>query len=287
MLALACPICRKPLHTDSLTCEHDHAFHQQDGVLSLLTPQFAAQLDAFAKFFQADRIAQHYPTLPPSAYTQLPFGDSVRNDPEWRARQIDLSLILKLLPAGKASRVLDVGAWNGWLSHQLAQRGHDVTAISYFADAQDGLGARQFYPNATWRAVQMDECELELIRDEFDLVVLNRCVQFSPSPCAQVRQAQARVAKSGQLVMTGLAFYNDARAHMARIHQRQHAFKAQHGIDLFLRPTRGYLDDHDRQQFAALGLQLRTHFAYWLGNIKAWLMPSRASLCYATWSNAA
>lgn len=252
-------------------------------MLRLLTPPFAAQLDAFTQAFQADRIAQQYSGLPQAAYAQLPFGNAVRNDPEWRARQADLRLILKRLPTGKTLRVLDIGAWNGWLSHQLAIRGHDVTAVSYFADAQDGLGARQFYPNPKWQAIQMDECDLDVLRDEFDVVILNRCVQFSPDVIKQVQAAQARVAAGGLLIATGLNFYKDSSQHTARIQARAVAFRQRHGIDLFLRPTRGYLDWDDLTRLRALKLDLQPVRSLWRAWLKSLVLPASPRPCFGLW----
>jgi SAM-dependent methyltransferase len=281
MLAFACPICRSSLHPHSLTCKHGHAFAQRDGILSLLTPQFAAHLAAFTKAFQADRAAQQYPALPPAAYAQLPFGDAVRHDPEWRARQTDLRLILNLLPKNKTARVLDVGAWNGWLSHQLATRGHNVTAVAYFADAQDGLGARKFYPNPQWQAVQMDECDLDLMCDTFDVVILNHCVQFAPDPHQQVLAAQARVAPGGLLVVTGLSIFKDPSQHIARTQAAK--FQQQHKLSLFLRPTRGYLDSTDRTQFQSAGLAIKPYWAQWRALLRSVIQPTAPRPCYGRW----
>lgn len=283
MPALACSICREPVDSATLTCAHGHRFERNDGILSLLTPQFAAQLNAFATAFQADRAAHHYPTLPPTAYAHLPFGAAVRNDPEWRARQTDLRLILGLLPQNKTMRVLDVGAWNGWLSQQLAVRGHLVTAMSYFADEQDGLGARKFYPNPLWQAVQMDECDLDVIRDEFDAVILNRCVQFAPDPLQQVQAAQARVAKGGLLVVTGMSIFKDPSRHMAQTQQRASAFQQRHGLSLFLRPTRGHLDSNDQARLQSAGLVIRPYWAMWRAWAKSWVQPTVPQPCYGVW----
>jgi 2-polyprenyl-3-methyl-5-hydroxy-6-metoxy-1,4-benzoquinol methylase len=282
-MLLACPICRSTIHPNSFTCERGHSFEQRDGVLSLLTPQFAAQLNAFAQAFAADRITQHYPALPHSAYAHLPFGDAVRNDPEWRSRQADLRAILTLLPKDKPLRILDVGAWNGWLSHQLAKHGHVVTAVSYFADAQDGLGARTFYPNPQWRAIQMDECELDLIQEQFDVVVLNRCVHFSPDTARQVQAAQARVAQGGLLFVTGLNIFKDPSQCIARIQQRMNAFEQRHGISLFLRPTRGYLDWGDVAHFQKMGLHVKPIWSLWGALLKSIVWPTSPRPCYGVW----
>jgi len=284
-----CPNCRAPIEDDEqqieLTCANGHVIRRRGGVLTLLAKDFEEYLDQFSVAFRAYRADRKDPSLPTSAYAELPFGTAVQGNAEWRAQQTDLQLILARLPAQPSLRILDVGAWNGWLSHQLAQRGHHVTAVAYFDDERDGLGARQHYPNPTWQAIQMDEVDLDILCQSFDMVVLNRCVQFSPDPLAQVKKAQRRVSPGGQLIITGLGFYRDPsaqRSHLAALQQR---FQQNHGLPLFLRPARGYLDSHDLRQLEALGLLIKPYANPVIAIAKSILRPTTPRACFAIWRN--
>ena len=203
---------------------------------------------------------------------------------EWRVRRYDWQVIGRMLPdrSARSIRVLDIGAWNGWLSHQLAQRGHDVTAVDYFVDEYDGLGARRFY-SSTWRAIQLDLDDLTVLDEPFDVMILNRCTQFFADPAALLRTTRARLAPEGQLIITGLQFFRDPRPKARAVTQAQQTYRARTGFDLFLKPTKGYLDFEDRRRFQADGVQLRAYPQLWPANLKARFRPARPRHEYGVW----
>jgi SAM-dependent methyltransferase len=149
--------------------------------------------------------------------------------------------------------LLDVGAYNGWLSHRLALDGHRVTAVEYFDDELDGIGAHRFYPTR-WRAIQLDLRDLSVLDERFDLVVVNRCVQFFPDPPAMAAHAFHRVADGGTMVLTGLEFFADPEV---RIHNLRRLVDrwSEHGLEPVI-PIKGYLDHGDRTRFRADGIEL-------------------------------
>jgi SAM-dependent methyltransferase len=173
-------------------------------------------------------------------------------------------------------RVLDIGAWNGWLSHRLALIGHDVTAVDYFADPHDGLGARRFY-RTTWQAIQMDLTDLSPLPPAFDRIVLNRCVAFQGDATAYVAQAQAKLAPGGSLLLTGLAFYRDPSRKARAVADTTRDYRERHGVEMFLNPTKGYLDGQDRERLVAAGVRLTPYPQLFLANLKARMRPYHPS----------
>ena len=273
-----CPNCHEPLD-EALRCVNDHRFAEHNGVLVLLADEFGARLQAFLSSFEALREREHKRLIDPAAYEQLPdirSGDRAWQV-EWRLRRYDLAIVLDRLRArsARSARVLDIGAWNGWLSHQLAGRGHDVTAVDYFVDEYDGLGARRCY-STRWRAVQLDLDDLTVLNESFDVIILNRCVQFFTDPITQLHVARALLAPGGQLILTGLQFFRDPRLKAREVAQARQAYRAQTGSDLFLKPTKGYVDFEDRRRFQADGMQLHDYPQLRLANLKARLRPERA-----------
>lgn len=278
-MGLRCPTCRAPLD-QALACANGHRFAERQGVLRLLDAGFAAELDRFLGRLEPIRAAEGRRLLDPAAYPLLPLGSRHH---EWRLRRYDLALLRRLLrglrPAGARLRVLDVGAWNGWLSNRLAEDGCEVTAVDYFADPHDGLGARQFY-RSQWRAIQLDLLGLDALEPEYDVVVINRCLQFAPDPAAFVRQARLLLATGGLLAATGIECFADPRAKAASVRRRLAEHLARHQFDLFLRPTKGYLDRGDLGALAAAGLRCRPYPQLWLANLKARLRPARGRHLY-------
>jgi SAM-dependent methyltransferase len=225
-------------------------------VLRLVEPVLADRIEVFVYGFRMLREVDGRRIHDPSVYPRLPFADELRGDPEWRMRGSDLEVIRRLIAGRGPLSMLDVGAWNGWLSHNLAAAGHRVTAVDYFVDELDGLGAHRFYPSR-WRPIQLDLRDLSVLDQRFDLVVLNRCVQFFPDPPEMAAHAAERVADGGMLVLTGLELFSDPRDRRRAVDELLERLRLR-GLEPFI-PIKGYLDGADEAGFRALGIELRSY----------------------------
>jgi SAM-dependent methyltransferase len=273
---LRCPTCRGPLDAQALGCPAGHRYGFDDGVLVLLSADFAARLRAFLSGFTALRAAAGKRILDPREYPRLPAGQHRPDDrdwsAEWRMRGYDLQLIQRLLGRAPTRSVLEIGGYNGWLSNHLAAAGHAVTALDFFVDEHDGLAAKKFYP-ASWLAIQMDLDDLSILDQQYECVILNRCLQFGADPAAYVRQAMERLAPGGLLIATGLAFFRDPRPRRRAVEALRAELQG-HGLDFF-RPMQGYLDLADRARLEAAGLRVRPYPQLRLANLRTWLRPDR------------
>jgi len=271
-MRLRCPTCREPIDSREPACPNGHVYAYRDGVLRLLDASFASRLEAFAARLRVIRDAEGRRLMDVSAYEGLPHSQLRRGDAawraEWRLRCYDLDRVSRLAGDRAPCAVLDVGAWNGWLSHRLALRGHDVTAVDYFDDAYDGLAARKHY-RSCWRAIQMDLADLAILDERFDLIVLNRCLAFFGDPIASVTSARRLLAKDGMLVITGLQFFRDPAPKARSIASQREAYRARYNFDLFLKPTKGCLDWEDRRQLQQAGVALNSYPQLWMANLKA------------------
>jgi SAM-dependent methyltransferase len=259
MLSLYCPTCRQPLHVERSICPNGHTFAVTDGVLSLLDAQFARRLQRFNEALAQYRAETGRRLLDP-------------------ARRYDWAVVQKWIGT-RPQRVLDIGAWNGWLSYRLTLRGHEVTAVDYFTDPYDGLAAKQFYP-VDWQAIQMDLTDLSPLPPVFDAIILNRCLAFFSDPVAYLAQVQTKLAPGGRILLTGLAFYDDPSAKAQAVAAMTDNYRQQYGLELFLNPTKGYLDGADRRQLAAAGVRLTPYPQLFLANLKAWLLPQHPRYYY-------
>ena len=86
----------------------------------------------------------------------------------------------------------------------------------------------------------------------YDVVILNRCVQFFADPVAYATAVKQYVAPGGLLVLTGLQFFHDVRE-KARSVAALRAYLNRHGLDFF-KPMKGYLDFADKQHLRARGV---------------------------------
>lgn len=271
-----------------MTCVHGHAFAPVDGVVPLLSDDMAQRLAAFEPALSAARRAEGKHGLKVTAYEQLPYSGAADAQPsmrlEWRLRGYDLALIEASLAGRAEQRVLDLGAWNGWLSNRLAVAGHCVTAADYFADAHDGLRARRFY-RAEWRALQLDLRDVSVLDETFDLVVVNRCLAFFTDPVAYLASLKPLVAPGGQMLVTGLQFFWAPAAKARRVADDRRRHRQQYGFELFLFPTRGYLDRGDFAQLRAQGLNLQPYRQLWKANLRAFIVRARPRHYYGVWVN--
>lgn len=280
---LLCPGCREPLDPATFTCDTGHRFAENDGVLVLLAQDFAADLASFNEVLRAYRESLGRRLLDPAVYDALPHGQ--RHDFEWRLRCFDLEVLRPLLAGRRRPSVLDVGSFNGWLASHLSRQGCDVTAVDYFDDPCDGLRARRFYSRAPWRSIQLDLLDLSLLNRAYDLVVLNRCLQFFPDPAAYLEHAGDRVAPGGLLVATGLDFYRDPRRKQRSVADLEARHRERYGRAFFLHPTRGYLDFEDRRRLEARGLEVRRYPQLWRANLRSLLLPDRPRFCFGVWKS--
>jgi 2-polyprenyl-3-methyl-5-hydroxy-6-metoxy-1,4-benzoquinol methylase len=280
-MSLLCPNCRAPIDSATLACAGGHQFGCEDGVLILLETEFGRHLGAFIETLVRFRTAENKRVTDPTVYEQLPFA-LARENVEWRARCDDLAIIRRLIAGRERQRILDVGASNGWLSHQLARLGHDVTAVELFTDQYDGLKAKQFY-STDWRAIQMDLADLSVLNQRYDVVIVNHGLPFYPDPCASLAGTRERVAAGGLLILIGLAFYRDPSKRIGVLAARQQAHREQYKTDFFLRPTRGYLDFDDMARFVAQGVRLYLHPRQWRANLKSLVRPTSPRYFYGVY----
>lgn len=278
MLPLACPTCRRPLDEERLVCPEGHTFEQTHGVLSLLDASFAHRLHRFNATLSQYRAATGRRLLKPAVYPELPFAAALRSQFEWRLRRYDWAVTQKWVGA-QPQRVLDIGAWNGWLSHRLALMGHEVTAVDYFTDPYDGLGARQFYPTR-WQAIQMDLTDLAPLPPVFHRIIINRCLAFFGDPTAYVAHVRTKLAAGGRLLLTGLAFYHDPSAKARSVAVMTQQYRQQYGMEMFLNPTKGYLDGEDQRRLAAAGVKLTPYPRLLPANLKARVRPQHPLYFY-------
>lgn len=273
-MRLLCPDCRLSLDSDRLVCSNGHTYgYDENGVLVLLAADFRPRLMAFTARLEAIRAAEGRRLLDPAVYPLLPFGPAVRHDHEWRLRAYDWQLIAGRLAKQAGLRILDVGAWNGWLSHRLAAMGHTVVAVDYFADPNDGLGARRWY-SSEWTAIQMNLLDLAILTPDFDLVILNRCLQFQPDPAAFVISAARLLAPAGLLLAMGLQVFTDPGPKSRQVADLLDFHRRTYDFELFLWPGKGYLDRSDLARLGDLGMVVRPYRSLAAANLKARLRPS-------------
>ena len=232
----------------------DHRLEARPTHASFLRRDQEDRVRAFLTALRTYRQSRGEASLPPEVYPSLP--DHADAAGTWAARRRDLRWIQGQLGRFEGADVLEVGAWNCWLSHRLTRLGHSVTAVDLFDDPDDGLGATRHYPERGWVAVQMDPAELEVLEAPFDLVVFNRCIQYFPDLGETLAQARRLLAPGGRVAITGVLPLSDPTDVAQKLEHERREFRRAHGMDLLFRPGKGYLDRRDVATLEEAGVEL-------------------------------
>jgi SAM-dependent methyltransferase len=267
-----CPLCNQATKPNP-TCAH-----YRDGVCRVIPPELAAHMAKIQRF-QQGMSAQP----PISDYNTLPYALK-HTQFQWRIRCYDVGIVMKALGSRPNQRVLELGAWNGWLSHHIARAGHDLTAVDYSADTEQGIGAMKHY-DISWHAVQSDLLNVVQFGTDFDAVVRNHGSHLLPDPVGYIEQLTQLIRPGGVLIVLGLMIYADPARRHAQKQQQDDAMRQENDQSFFLRPTRGYLDHNDRRQLQNLGLKLKPYTGMWRANLKARFVRQAPAYYYGVYSH--
>jgi SAM-dependent methyltransferase len=173
----------------------------------------AARAEAFAVQYRTVRSGDGFRQDEPQYYRMLPYVAAA--DPraaEWRIRRSSYATLRRqLLPDTwqGALRIADLGAGCGWLAHKLVALGHSAVAVDRFDDDVDGLGACRHYP-VQFPAVRADFDALPFEPEQFDMVVFNASLHYSPDPGATLDAADRLLVPGGVIVVMDSPMFHDA-----------------------------------------------------------------------------
>jgi SAM-dependent methyltransferase len=278
----ACPECGSALASltqngdDRVGCARcDCSYGRVDGIWRFLRPARQSQLEAFVRQYRAIREQEGRRSVPPAYYRNLPSvpaGDPHEDD--WRIRQETFRHLLgHVLAAGaQPSRVLDLGAGSGWLSHRLATLGHQVAAVDAIDDDADGLGAVRHYASPIV-AVQADFDALPFVPHQFDLVVFNGSLHYSPDPATTLARAHRMLDSGGTLVVMDSPMFQVERDGAAMAADLVRRFASEFGLTEIIQRGSGYLTFGGLARIAAT-LSLASRFVPSRGPL-VWRMRRR------------
>ena len=262
-IAFACPNCATVLRS-ALACPNcGGIFGLREGIYRFLLPERQQALAAFLEQYRRVREQDGYRSRPPEYYRalpQAPAGDPLSQN--WRVRaetyqHLRQRVLPSLAPPGQPLSVLDLGAGNGWLSHRLGALGHACVALDWLDDPDDGLGAAKHYPVAI-TCVQADFDQLPFVPGQFDLVIYNAALHYSPSVERSLEHGQAMLGPDGALAIMDSPSFRSAASGERMLAEQARRFEQGHANAEAVRPGQGYLlADEIAAAERRLGLDLR------------------------------
>ncbi|UBM59299.1 class I SAM-dependent methyltransferase [Marinilongibacter aquaticus] len=247
-----------PLRENPCLVSELNEFYDAKGYYRILSKEDEGRLEHFLQSFAS--FQSHSPMAIPAAeiYDGLPFS---MHTALWKERQSDVKLLRKFVDRGKKLKILDVGATNLWLSNYLTKLGHEVVAVDIFSDSQNGLSAYKMY-NTHFLCLQMLPHEIDRIKEQFDLIVFNRCWPYVFQRVETLKNAKQMLNEKGALVLTGLPVLKDAGRILAFRKSLDDLFLKKYGVSLFFYPQKGFLEYNDLEELKSLGFQMKANYPY-------------------------
>jgi SAM-dependent methyltransferase len=202
----------------------------------MMRPDRADHYAQFIAEYEAVRAAEGRGSEEPSYYRSLPFADRsglFTRDWNIRAKSFANFLTDVVEPAeGTCNRplaILDLGAGNGWLSYQMAKRGHVAAAVDLLVNRLDGLGA-QIYYDKPFTSVQAEFDWLPFRDKEFDIAVFNASFHYSADYEATLCEAWRVVKPNGRVVVLDSPLYSSASSGRDMMVERERYFTGKFGF---------------------------------------------------------
>ena len=228
---LACPACRVQLDGQN-ECPNCGVTHQCcDDIWRFVPADRLSQLAPFLRDYTLIRLAEGRGSDDPEYYRNLPTcAVSHPLAGQWKIRQQTFRCLVDrvLPPFGEHLKVLDVGAGVGWLSHQLALRGHHPCAIDLTVDDRDGLGAARHYA-PDWPRMQAEFDHLPLPESSVDLVIYNASLHYSTDYCVTLNEALRVLRPNGHIVVLESPIYHREESGRQMVAERHVAFERKYG----------------------------------------------------------
>ena len=260
VFALQCPICASAVEVEANTglCQlNGHRFRRANGIWRFLPLAREVEYRDFMRDYRVVRAAEGWGAANASYYRALP--RVARNDPQhdiWNIRAKNFSRLLGLIGNATNLKILDIGAGNGWLSNQLAQRGHTLAALDLSDDERDGLGAWKNY-EARFECYQAEFDRLPFRGTQFDLAIFNAALHYSHDLMPTLAEAKRVIKANGKIIALDSPFYLNPSDGAVMVEAREAEFAKKFGLTRRVE-TIGFLTPRELQRGASeIGLRLQ------------------------------
>lgn len=196
-----------------------------------MAPGRAEHFEPFLRDYTRIRLAEGRGSDSPEFYLRLPDCDP-QHPLAWQwkihGRTFDC-LRRRVLPGwGEGLKILDLGAGVGWLSHRLAELGHQPCAIDLSVDNQDGLGAARHY-SPRWPRLQAEFDRLPLASESVDAVLYNSSLHYTADYRVTLGEALRVLRPGGRLAVLESPIYRHHESGRQMAAQRRADFERRYG----------------------------------------------------------
>jgi 2-polyprenyl-3-methyl-5-hydroxy-6-metoxy-1,4-benzoquinol methylase len=282
MIEINCISCGEPLVISDIemSCSNKHTFRRINEVYQLLNTGEKTALDKFLLPFETYRNEKKQ-LINIQNINKLPFVNFDKS--LWRLRQLDLNLILKKIEQ-KPNSILEIGAWNGWLSNQLSKNNHNVTAIDYFTKPFDGLESIQYQDNK-YLAIQMFPKNISNINTKFDIIILNRCLPYFDDLNMLITDMKKLLSENGKIIITGVNETKKIEQAKTALLKKHTIFEKKYNHKLGINNFKGFIDKEDIKLLKQHQFQIKRYKSLILKSFMSKLGLTKIDYKYAIFMN--
>ena len=197
------------------------------------------RVDYYSRFiddYERIRAAEGRGSKQNDFYLGLPYRDvSGRNRRQWQIRARSYNYLAKRIVTPNIparSRILDLGAGNGWMSYRLALAGYRPVAVDLLTNSNDGLGAAAHYqkhlPNLFPR-FQAELMRLPFQDEQFDAAIFNASFHYAEDATAAMAEALRCVKSRGLVIICDTPWYSSEDSGDEMVQERRENFLRQYG----------------------------------------------------------
>lgn len=264
--------------------ENTRQLQLKDGIWRYFDATFAEKLDEYLPKFVALREQQGLRVSATELLLKLPFGEAA-DDSNWEWKRQSMELLFEEIGDMEYTSVLEIGAWNGWLTKLLSRKSKEVLAVDYFDDEADGLGAMRHY-SANITALQCNVAQFpqEFKKMKFDLIVLTHCIVFQADPAQYLIDLVPLLNSGGQLLALGTTYFKDPSKKQKEVEAFKARNKKENGFDIYLQPVKAYLDLNDLIRLKQFGFVVDDYPDMLFQNLKSRLFATSARYVYVSYN---
>jgi SAM-dependent methyltransferase len=139
---------------------------------------------------------------------------------------------MKIPARSNLTRILDIGAGNGWMSFRLAQQGYEPVAVDLLMNNDDGLGAAEHYRTSLPRLFprfQAESSHLPFAASQFDIVIFSASFHYSEDYIASLGEALRCVRTGGVVIISDTPWYSRDESGLQMVAERQAYYRKTYG----------------------------------------------------------
>lgn len=244
------------------------------GYWSYLTTAFENHLNHYLPVFEKSRTEKNI--IPsPEEWNLLPFGNFAR-DASWKWRRQSLAVAEQLIRDKKSDTVLEIGAWNGWLTKYLAKNSNLVIAADYFVSPYDGISNIQsFAGNIVAVQSNLETIGSDFKMNAFDIIVVNHCLSFFKDPVLYLEGLIPLLKENGMIIALGTSFYKNPAIKTKQNKSFADHFYKEYNMELFIQPVKGYMDTADLDKLKNRGFRIEAYPKMKLQNMYSKLISTK------------